>query len=429
MSDTSAPDGADNDERAAGSAHPAGAAADPGPGTDAGTGHTAGATVGAEVGGAAPAPASPAARRSPGRGASRRNVTRGRGGLGRPGRALARHSPFNIGFFGAAGVIVALALKELLVAASSVILLVSVAMFLAVGLNPWVEWLQRRGLRRGFAVLAVFAAVLAILVLFGFTIVPVIVEQVQAIVQAAPELIADLQDNRWVRRVDERFDILQRVQEQIASGNIGAQIAGGVLGVGLAVLGALVNVFFVLVLTLYFLGSLHRIKRSMYALVPASRRERTAQLGDAILAQVGGYVSGAFVIALIAGATSLLFFLFVGLADYAVALAFVVLLLDLIPMIGATIAAVIVSVIGLAVDPSIGLACAIFFIIYQQVENYLIYPRVMSSTVDVPGAAVVVAVLAGATLLGVIGALMAIPIAAGVLLLLREVVVRRQDAR
>jgi predicted PurR-regulated permease PerM len=349
--------------------------------------------------------------------------------LGEPGHPLAQHSPFYIGFFGAVGVIVALALKELVVAASSVILLVSVAMFLAVGLNPAVEWLMGKGLRRAFAVLVVFVLLLTVLVLFGFSIVPVIGEQVEAMIDAAPELIRDLQNTRWVRELDERFGLLDRAYAQIQSEGFGTQIAGGALGVGLAVVGALVNVFFVSVLTLYFLSTLPRIKRSMYSLIPASRRERVARLGDAILRQVGSYVSGAAVVALCAGTSSLIFFLVVGLSEYAVALAFVVLLLDLVPMIGATIAMVLVSAIGLAVDPRIGLACVIFFLAYQQLENYVIYPRVMASSVDVPGAVVVIAVLAGGTLLGVIGALLAIPIAAGVLLVVREVVIRRQDAR
>jgi predicted PurR-regulated permease PerM len=248
-------------------------------------------------------------------------------------------------------------------------------------------------------------------------------------IDAAPDLIRDLQNTRWVRELDERFGLLDRAYAQIQSEGFGTQIAGGALGVGLAVVGALINVFFVSVLTLYFLSTLPRIKRSMYSLIPASRRERVARLGDAILRQVGSYVSGAAVVALCAGFSSLIFFLVVGLSEYAVALAFVVLLLDLVPMIGATIAMVLVSAIGLAVDPKIGLACVIFFLAYQQLENYVIYPRVMASSVDVPGAVVVIAVLAGGTLLGVIGALLAIPIAAGVLLVVREVVIRRQDAR
>ena len=115
--------------------------------------------------------------------------------------------------------------------------------------------------------------------------------------------------------------------------------------------------------------------------------------------------------------------------EYAVALAFVVALLDVIPMIGATIGAVIVTAIAFAEDPKIGIACAIFYLIYQQVENYVIYPRVMKRSVDVPGSVTVVAALVGAGLLGVVGALLAIPTAAAILLIMREVVVKRQDQR
>ena len=144
---------------------------------------------------------------------------------------------------------------------------------------------------------------------------------------------------------------------------------------------------------------------------------------------VGGYVSGAFVVALCAGLSSLVFLFIVGLGEYAVALSFVVALLDVIPMIGATIGAVIVTAIGFATDPKIGLACLVFYLIYQQVENYAIYPRVMSRSVDIPGAMTVIAALVGAALLGVVGALLAIPTAAAILMLTREVLVRRQDAR
>jgi predicted PurR-regulated permease PerM len=185
----------------------------------------------------------------------------------------------------------------------------------------------------------------------------------------------------------------------------------------------------ILVLTLYFLSSLDSTKNAIYRLAPASRRDRVSKLGDRVVDSVGGYVSGAVVVAACAGITSLIFLFSVGLGQYAVALAFVVLLLDVIPMIGATIGAVIVSAIGFATDYRIGIACVIFYVIYQQVENYLIYPRVMSRSVDIPGAATVIAALVGAGLLGVIGALLAIPTAAALLMITREVFIRRQDGR
>ncbi len=153
------------------------------------------------------------------------------------------------------------------------------------------------------------------------------------------------------------------------------------------------------------------------------------KLGDRIIHNVGGYVSGAFIVALCAGLSSLVFLFVVGLGEYAVALSFVVALLDVIPMIGATIGAVIVTAIAFATDIQVGVACAIFYVVYQQFENYVIYPRVMKKSVDVPGAVTVIAALVGAALLGVVGALLAIPTAAAILLILREVVVKRQDQR
>jgi predicted PurR-regulated permease PerM len=195
------------------------------------------------------------------------------------------------------------------------------------------------------------------------------------------------------------------------------------------VLGVLANTFLIIVLTLYFLSSLEKTKTALYSLAPASRRERVRKLGDRVIESVGGYVAGAFVVALCAGVSSLIFLLVVGMGEYAVALAFVVALLDVIPMIGATIGAVIVSAIGFATDWKIGVACVIFYLVYQQLENYVLYPRVMSRSVDVPGAVTGIAARVGAAQLGVVGALLAIPTAAAILLITREVFIRRQDAR
>ena len=349
--------------------------------------------------------------------------------FGSPGRPLARHSPFYLGFFGALGVLAAMFLAGVVSAASSVLVLIVVAIFLAVGLDPVVRALMRRGLRRSLAVAAVMAAVVLALAMFVVALAPVIADQVTAIVDATPEIVQRLRETSWIRELDERFDILNRISDQVQQSGFGSQLAGGVLGFGLAVLNAVANVFIVFILTLYFLASLPKATASAYRLVPASRRRRVTTLGNEILRGVGGYVSGAFVVASIAGISSLIFLFIVGLGQYAVALALVVALLDFIPLIGATIAAVVVTAIGFAADPTIGLASAIFFLIYQQAENYVIYPRVMSNAVDIPGAVTVIAALIGGTLLGVVGALLAIPTAAALLLLMREVVIRRQDAR
>ncbi len=349
--------------------------------------------------------------------------------LGQPGEPFSRSNPFYIGFVGGLGVLLAWFLFQAVVGIASVLLLVVVALFLAAGLNPSVEFFERRGVRRSGAVTVVIVAALGAVALFVVAIVPVITDQVASLTANVPGWLDELQSNRKIQELDDEFQVIDKIKEYVADGAFVSSLFGGALGFGLKILNALFNGFIVIVLTLYFLASLEITKHAFYNLAPASRRERVTVLGDRVIRNVGGYVSGAFIVGLCAGLSSLVFLFAVGLGQYAVALAFVVALLDVIPMIGATIGAVIVCAIAFATDLQTGVICVIFYVAYQQVENYLIYPRVMARSVDVPGAVTVIAALVGAALLGVVGALLAIPTAAAVLLVLREVVVKRQDQR
>ena len=349
--------------------------------------------------------------------------------LGEPGPPLDHRAPFFVGFVGGLGALLALWLALNVRAIGSTLMLVVVALFLAAGLNPAVEFFERRGMRRSYAVLTVILLFLLALALFLVAIVPVIADQVHALTDNVPQWLDDLQRNRQVQRLDDEYDIVDKVQKYVTDGDFVGALFGGAVGIGLAVLGALFNGFIVIVLTLYFLASLETTKNALYRLAPASRRDRVSKLGNRVVRSVGGYVSGAFIVAMCAGISSLVFLFVAGLGQYAVALAFVVALLDVIPMIGATIGAVIVTAIAFATDWKIGIACVVFYIVYQQLENYVIYPRVMSKSVDVPGAVTVIAALVGAALFGVVGALLAIPTAASILMLVREVWVRRQDQR
>ncbi|MBS42191.1 MAG: AI-2E family transporter [Nocardioides sp.] len=349
--------------------------------------------------------------------------------LGTPGAPLSQHSPFYFGFFAGLGALLAWFLFTALTSIGGTVLIVVVSMFLAAGLNPAVEFLGRRGITRGWACTIVITAALGALALFVLALVPVITEQVARLTDNLPALLDSLEQNERVQRLDEEYDVLSKAQDYVTQGDYLSTLFGGVLGFGLAIVNGLFNAFVIVVLTLYFLTSLETTKSALYRMAPASRRDRVARLGDEVVRSIGGYVSGAFFVALTAGISSLVFLFFAGLSEYAVALAFVVALLDFIPMIGATLGAVVVSAIGFATDVKIGLACVVFFVVYQQIENYVIYPRVMGRAVDLPGAVIVIAALVGAGLLGVVGALLAIPTAAAVLLLVREVVVRRQDAR
>lgn len=342
---------------------------------------------------------------------------------------LVRHSPFNFGFFAALGALIAFFLSQQVLRLSGVLVLLVLAMFLAIGLNPAVEWLMRRGMRRGWALVGVLAAVVAVLTLFVVAIAPVISEQITAIIRNAPDWLDQLQSDKRVQDLDERFDIISRARDYVTDGDFTSSVFGGALGVGLKVVSALANTFIVLVLMIYFLASLPHIKQAAYAMAPASRRPRVQVLGDRIIRSTGSYVAGAFVVAIFAGISTLIFSFVVGLGDYAFALSFVVGLLSLIPVVGALLAGALMTLLALTVSPTVAIIALVYYIAYQQVESYLIYPRIMQRSVDIPGSVTVVAALVGGSLMGIIGALLAVPVAAALLMLHREVFLTRQNAR
>jgi predicted PurR-regulated permease PerM len=336
-------------------------------------------------------------------------------------------SPFRIGFVGTIGVLLAYGLAQALIRAQSVVILIVVALFIALGLNPLVRGLVRRGMKRGLAVLLVLLGVLAVLALAGFAVVPLFVEQITNLVRTAPDLLQDTLRNPQVNALNEKYQVVSRAQEFVGSGGLVQRVFGGLLGAAGALLGAVFSGFTLLILALYFLVALPAIRTALVRLSPASRRDRAGYLTDQIFLRISSYISGTFVVALIAGVTSYIFLLIVGLGEFALALAVLVAVLDIIPLIGATLGAVVVVIIGFTQSVTIGIACLIFYAIYQQFENYVVQPRVFKKAVDVPGAIVVIAALLGGALLGITGALLAVPVAAVLLLILREVAQPRLD--
>ncbi|MCW2726310.1 MAG: permease-like protein [Frankiales bacterium] len=346
---------------------------------------------------------------------------------GRPGRPLNRRSPFRLAFTAALGVALAYGLVSALIAVRSVLILLLISAFLAIGLNPAVEALGRRGLGRGKSVAIVLLGALLFFVGFGLAVVPPIVDQAGQFVNKAPDYIQQLQNNSRVADLDSRYHFLKTAKDYLSHPEkAGTSVFGGVLGVGKVVFSAFFSTLTVLILTLYFLSNLPSIKTSAYRAVPRSRRARVGLLTDEILERVGGYVGGALVIAACAGVSTFVLLLVLGV-PYPVALAMLVAITDLVPLVGATIGAAVVILVSFFVSVEVGLIAFAFYAIYQQIENYVLYPRIMKRSVDVSPAATVVAVLIGGSLLGVLGALLAIPIAAAVQLVLQEVIVPRQD--
>jgi len=351
---------------------------------------------------------------------------------------LALDAPLRTGFVVALGGAGALLLVRMVLAAAPVLLLVGIASFFALGLDPAVSWLQRRRLSRGWAVFTIAAGVVGVLVLFFAAAVPPLLAQADDLRIELPEYLEDLRsESDVVRQLDERFDVVDRVRSLLAGP--GAATAeddgapdlsgafGDVLGMARGVLAAFASTLTVVVLALYLLASLAQIKATAYRLVPRSKRDRFTPLADQALNHIGAYLLGNLATSAIAATASFAFFVVVGI-PYPFPLAVVIAFTGLIPLVGATIGSVVAIFVGFLVSVPVGVATLAFSFVYQQVENYVLVPRIMKRTLNVSPLATIVAALIGAALLGVFGALLAVPVAASIQIVGREIVLPRQEA-
>jgi predicted PurR-regulated permease PerM len=315
------------------------------------------------------------------------------------------------------GVILGVAIVlEVLWVTRSVIIWVLIALFLAMALNPAVEFLVRRGFRRGAAVGIVFVGAILVIVGIAATFVPTLVKEVNDLADAVPGYIDDLTRGRGKLGFLERdYHIVERAREAIEKSG-----AGGVLGLSStalsltkSILNAVIAIVTIAFLTLFMLLEGPAWVERIYGLISEPAQPRWRKVGGDIYRTVGGYVTGNLAISLIAGVTSTAVLLILGV-PYAVALGLIVALLDLIPLAGATIAAIVVSAVGFLHSTSAGIVLVIFFVLYQQLENHVLQPLVYGRTVQLSPLIVLVAVLMGAELAGVIGALGAIPVAGSI---------------
>jgi predicted PurR-regulated permease PerM len=344
--------------------------------------------------------------------------------LGPPAR---RPGYFRIGFVGALGVLVAWLMVQALVGVRGVLVYILVALFLAVGLNPVIEFLHDRvRMPRWTAILTVCLGLVAFVAVFVWAIVPPLSEQVTSLVAGLPAMVDDLQENAFFADLDERYDLLEKLQGAVADPDVGRQLFGGLVGVGQVVVDSLVASFTIFILTLFFMASLHGILDVCYRLVPRSRRAGVREIGDEIVLRIGAFIAGELVVAVITGVVAFLFFWAVGSA-YALTLGLVVGVTALIPLIGTTIGALAAALAMLVVDPWLGLFTLAFFLVYQQIESYVISPRVMRRAVHVSPTANITAALVGGAMMGLVGALLAIPLAASLTIILNKVVFPRLE--
>ncbi|CAN2236337.1 yhhT Predicted permease, member of the PurR regulon [actinobacterium SCGC AAA044-D11] len=350
--------------------------------------------------------------------------------FGTLGAPLNHSHPFYFGFLAASGAIIAITLLRALASASQVFVLIIISLFFAMGLNPAVLFIERRGFSRAKAVAATVAAVVAFVGVFIWVAAPLIIDQVDALIHNAPQLISDLKNNSTINELNSNYGIIDtiqtKVQSSIKDGKFVIGAFGGVIGVGKAVISGALSALTILVLTLYFLAALPTVTNDAYRLVPASRRERVAKISDAIIFRVGAFVGGQITISFFAS----LFIFILGIAldlPYKSALALVVFVCGLIPLIGHFIGMTIVTLIALTVSPLIAAISLASYIIYVQFENYVLTPKVMKRSLSIPGLVTIIAALIGTSLLGLVGGILAVPIAAAVLLILDEVIYPKAD--
>jgi predicted PurR-regulated permease PerM len=329
------------------------------------------------------------------------------------------------------GIVLAVALAlQVIWLARQVITWILVAVFLALALNPAVNWLQAHGLRRrGAAAATAYVVTLAALAGLGALFIPTVVDEANSFARELPTYIEDLSEGRGpFGRLEREYDIVDRVREQVSEG--GASSLLGLSGTAVAltrsILTAIVAVVTIAFLTFFMLIEGPGWMQRFYALFSDRSRPRVERIANDIYRTIGGYVTGNLFISLIAGVASTIVLLVMGV-PYAVALGLLVAILDLVPLAGATLAAIIVSTVAFLDSLPAGIVVLAFFIVYQQVENHLIQPVVYSRTVQLSPLAILIAVLIGAKLAGILGALAAIPVAGTIqVLLLAWLEIRRE---
>jgi predicted PurR-regulated permease PerM len=317
----------------------------------------------------------------------------------------------------AAAVLLVIALARLTIAVGDILVLVFVAFVLAMGFQPAVQWIVRRGLSRGWAVAVGLLSGVVVVGAFLALVLPDIIRQIGELVEAAPQYLREAQEGSgFLADINDRFDLAGRLQE------LSARLPETALGLVGSITAFVFDLFTVLVLTIYFTVNLPKLRNGVARLLGREQRGEFEGILDESVQRVGGYVLGNLTVSAIAGVTSFVVLALVGV-PFAAALAFFVALTDLIPTVGALIGAAVASIVAaFAGVPELIITIA-FFLVYQQVENYLIQPRVMGRTVDMSAPLVILAVLIGGSLLGVVGALLAIPTAAILKVAIRELYV------
>jgi predicted PurR-regulated permease PerM len=346
------------------------------------------------------------------------------------GAPINRSHPFYFGFIATLGALTAIVLMRALASVSQIFVLILIALFLATGLNPAVEALRKRNLSRNAAVTVIFSSVILFVIFFALVVVPPVISQGTNLIESGPQLLQDLMKNETINQLNTQYGLVDTLQERLKSvtsdGTLLISTFGGVIGVGKSVLSGFFTALTILVLTLYFITSLPQAVNLGLSLVPASRRDRVGLLTNAVIARMGSFVGSQILIAAMAAVFVTILSTILGLPS-PIAIGMFVLVAALIPLIGHFIGAGIFTLIALSQSLVIGVVAFVAYVVYVQIENYVVTPRIMKRTLSVPGAVTIIAALIGSSLLGLVGGLLAVPVAASIILILDEVVIPRAN--
>ncbi|CAN7151680.1 AI-2E family transporter [Microbacterium sp. LjRoot45] len=350
----------------------------------------------------------------------------------RPVGALIQR-PFVLGFLVVLGGLLAVGLTSAIADLATIWIYIAFALFAALGLDPLVRRLERRGVGRAWGIVIVYFVFALVMVGVLWLVIPTVVGQVAQFIRDLPSTIAGFQQTDFYLWARDQFGdqvpaLLNEIQRFLSDPANLAAIGGGVLQIGVSIGTTISGLIIIIVLSLYFLASLPEVKQAFYRLVPARNRPLTAELTEEITASVGGYLGGMVILAFFNALVTFLLYSVLGL-PFPLLLAVVSFCITIIPLVGTVLFWGIGSVVALFTNPLSALVFAAAYLVYMQLEAYVLTPRVMNKTIAVPGSLVVIGALVGGTLMGLLGALVAIPVTASLLLVLKKVWIPRQDAK
>lgn len=344
-------------------------------------------------------------------------------------------SPFVLGLVGTFGALTAILFGLIIGQLSTIIMYVVGALFIALALDPLVMRIERRRVKRPIAILIVFGGFILIIGGVLAIVIPMLANQIVTLFRTAPKYFVDVQNQEWYKSLEDRFGnlidfdgLLTQGQQIVADPENWAQLAGGVWQAGTGIANAVTATLIVLILSLYFLASLQATKRAFYRMFAKSNRIRVIDITEQITNSVGGYVTGMVILAFTNSVLGFIMMTIVGV-PFAGLVAVGVFMLALIPLIGSVLATILVGIVALFASPTTAIIAVAYYLVYMQIEAYLLTPRIMNRVVSVPGALVVIGALAGGTLLGLVGALISIPVTATILMIIKQVWMPRQESQ